>query len=108
VATVLVKHVDLFFRGKLEAQLVGSHELVTHGDADVAIVDIGRVDLDAASAELAGTPTIAFTNHTNTEGLRAAHEAGFQRVVIRSLISKQALELVAEILGPATSRARHS
>ena len=103
---MLVKDVELFFRGKLEAQLATSHQLVTHGSADVAIVDIGRVDVDAAAVELAGIPTIAFTNHTDTEGLRAAHEAGFERVVIRSLISKQAVELVDEVLHTATVAGR--
>jgi hypothetical protein len=101
VATILVKDVDLFFRAKLEAQLAGAHTLVTSGDADLAIVDIGKVDLEATAEALAGTPTIAFTNHTNTEGLRAAHEAGFDRVVIRSLIGKQAAGLVDAVLGRA-------
>ena len=102
MAAILVRDVDLFFRAKLEAQLSGAHELVTVGDADLAFVDIGRVELAAAAAELADTPTIAFTNHTNTDGLRAAHEAGFDRVVIRSMISESAGKLVDELLGGAS------
>ena len=84
---------------KLEAQLGDAHQLVTAGEADLAFVDIGRVELAAAAADLADTPTIAFTNHTNTEGLRAAHAAGFARVVIRSVISERARKLVDEVLG---------
>ncbi len=103
MATILVRDIDLFFRGKLEAQLDGAHELVTRGPADVAVIDIGKVDLAAAAADLSGTPTIAFTNHTNTDGLRAAHEAGFDRVVIRSVISKQARQLIDELLGTESS-----
>ncbi|MGI9659305.1 MAG: hypothetical protein ACR2OD_10385 [Gaiellaceae bacterium] len=99
MARILVRDVDLFFRAKLEAQLGAAHELVSSGDADLAFVDIGRVELAGAIAELTGTPTIAFTNHTNTDGLRAAHEAGFERVVIRSIIAEQAGKLVDELLG---------
>ena len=101
MATILVRDVDLFFRAKLEAQLGGLHQLVTAGAADLAFVDIGRIDVDAAVEQLAGTPAIAFTNHTNTDGLRRAHAAGFDRVVIRSLISEQAGKLVDELLGAA-------
>ena len=103
MATILVRDVDLFFRAKLEAQLAGAHEFVTSGDADIAVVDISKVDVLERARELADTPTIAFTNHTDTEGLRAAHEAGFDRIVIRSLISAQAEKLISELLDPAAA-----
>lgn len=103
MAVVLVRDVDLFFRGKLEAQLAGVHDLVTSGEADLAIVDIGRVDLAETAERLAGTPVIAFTNHTDTDGLRRAHRAGFDRVVIRSVISQQAQKLVDELLATAAT-----
>ncbi len=99
VARLLVRDVDLFFRAKLEAQLADTHEFVTQPDgADLAIVDIGRVEPEALAAELAHMPVLGFTNHTDTDGLRAAHQAGFDRVVIRSVISQRAPEVVGELL----------
>jgi hypothetical protein len=109
MASILVRDVELFFRAKLEAQLGGAHEFVTGPDrADLAIVDVGRVDPAAVVSELAPMPMLGFTNHTNTEGLRAAHQAGFDRVVIRSVISQRAPELVVELLKTAGSSERSS
>ena len=98
MASILVRDVDLFFRGKLEAQLSGFHDLVTSGQADLAIVDIGKIDLVQAVHALAGMPVVAFTTHTDTAGLRAAHQAGFDRVVTRSLISRDALKMVNDLI----------
>lgn len=102
MASLLVRDIDLFFRGKLEAQLGGEHRFVTSPEgADLAIVDIGRVDPAELVAELPSMPVLGFTNHTDTDGLRSAHEAGFDRVVIRSVISTRARELVGELLSPS-------
>jgi len=101
VATILVAGVDLFFRGKLDALLSASHKLVTTESIDppdLVIVDIARVDPDEVADAYPGTPIIGFTNHTDTEGLRRARAAGFDRVVVRSALAERAGELVDELV----------
>jgi hypothetical protein len=101
VATILVAGVDLFFRGKLDALLAQEHKLTTTDSVDtpdLVIVDIARVDPDEVAEEYPDVPILGFTNHTDTKGLRAAHAAGFDRVVARSAIAERARELVAELV----------
>ncbi len=101
VATILVAGVDLFFRGKLDALLSASHKLVTTESIDppdLVIVDIARVDPDEVADAYPGTPILGFTNHTDTEGLRRARAAGFDRVVVRSALAERAGELVDELV----------
>ena len=102
MATILLAGVDLFFRGKLEALLTG-HHLVTADSADtpdLVIVDIARVDPDEAADTYPDVPILGFTNHKDTSGLRRAQEAGFDRVVVRSLLSEQAPAIVQELTAP--------
>ena len=68
------------FGGKLDALLGRSHRLVaTDGvdPPDLVIVDIARVDPDEVAEEYPDIPILGYTNHTDTAGLRAAHEARF-------------------------------
>ena len=102
MATILVAGCDLFFRGKLDAQLGGAHRLVSTESIDppdLVIVDIARIDPDEVADAYPETPILGFTNHTDTEGLRRAHAAGFDRVVVRSALSERAGEIVAELVG---------
>jgi hypothetical protein len=101
VATILVAGVDLFFRGKLEALLGGTHKLITTdsvADPDLVIVDIARVDPEEVAEEFPEIPILGFTNHTDTAGLRAAQAAGFDRVVVRSALAEQAPKIVEELV----------
>ncbi len=101
VATILVAGVDLFFRGKLDALLGSKHKLVTTDsveEPDLVIVDIARVDPDEVAEEYPDIPILGFTNHTDTAGLRAAHAAGFDRVVARSALAERAPEIVEELV----------
>ncbi|MBD0317067.1 MAG: hypothetical protein ICV71_00990 [Thermoleophilia bacterium] len=101
MATILVAGVDLFFRGKLEALLGGAHKLIatdTVADPDLVIVDIARVDPEEVAEEFPEIPILGFTNHTDTAGLRAAHAAGFDRVVVRSALAEQAPKIVEELV----------
>jgi DNA-binding NarL/FixJ family response regulator len=101
VATILVAGVDVYFRGKLEALLGGSHKLVTTDSVhspDLVIVDIARVDPDEVAEEYPDIPILGFTNHTDTAGLRAAHAAGFDRVVVRSALAERAPEMVDDLV----------
>jgi len=99
VATILLCGVDLFFRGKLEALLPG-HRLITVDsveEPDLVLVDIARVDPDEVADAYPDVPIIGFTNHTDTAGLRAAHAAGFDQVLVKSALAERAPELVEEL-----------
>jgi DNA-binding NarL/FixJ family response regulator len=91
--------VDLFFRGKLEALLPEYHFItVDHTDSpDLVIVDISRVDSEEVADAYPDVPILGYTNHTDTAGLRAAHAAGFDQVVVKSALVERARELVAEL-----------
>ena len=102
MATILLCGVDLFFRGKLEALLAGHHLITTDNvdEPELVIADIARVDpLDVADS-WPDIPILGFTNHTDTEGLRRAHEAGFDQVVAKSALDERAKEIVEELLAP--------
>ena len=102
MATILLCGVDLFFRGKLEALLPEHHLIsVDHTDPpELVIVDISRVDAQEVADMYADVPILGYTNHTDTAGLRAAHKAGFDQVVVKSALVERARELV-EGLAPS-------
>jgi DNA-binding NarL/FixJ family response regulator len=103
VGTILLCGVDLFFRGKLEALLPG-HRLITidHTDGpDLVIVDVARLDPQEVADTYPDVPILGYTNHTDTAGLRAAHAAGFDRVVAKSALVERGPELVEELIASA-------
>jgi hypothetical protein len=96
VATILLVGVDLYLRGKLEASLL-THHLVTTDSADppdCVVADVSRVDPDDVADSYPDSPILGFTNHTDTAGLRRAHEAGFDQVVAKSALAERAPELI--------------
>jgi hypothetical protein len=100
VATILLAGVDLYIRGRLEAALP-SHHLVTTdhvGEPELVVADVARIDPDEVADTYPDVPLLGFTNHTDTAGLRAAHEAGFDQVVAKSALYERAPELVEELL----------
>jgi len=100
VATILLVGVDLFFRAKLEA-LLPDHRLVPADSVeapDLVVTDIGRVDPDEVADAYPGVPILGFGRHTDTAGLRAAHTAGFDRVVARSALVERAPQLIEELV----------
>lgn len=101
MATILLVGVDLFFRGKLDA-LLSPHRLVTSDSAhtpDLVICDIARVDPVEVADAWPETPILGFTGHTDTAGLRAAHAAGFDQVIVKSALVERAPELVSGLVG---------
>jgi DNA-binding NarL/FixJ family response regulator len=102
MATILLVGVDLFFRGKLHALLPG-HHLVTSDSVetpDLVIADIARVEPEEVADAYPDVPIVGFTNHTDTAGLRRAHVAGFDQVVVKSALAERAKQLVEELTAP--------
>ncbi len=88
--------VDLFVRGKLEAVLPGHRFTTTDGvdPPDLVIADIARIDPDDVAESFPDVPILGYTNHTDTEGLRRANAAGFDRVVAKSALFERTRELI--------------
>ena len=90
----------MFIRGKLEALLRG-HRLITVDhteDPDLCLADVSRVDPEEVADAYPDIPIVGFTNHTDTGGLRSAHEAGFDQVVAKSALVERAPLLIGELL----------
>ena len=100
VATILLCGVDVYFRGKLEALLPGHHFVTTDSAVwpDLVIADISRVDpLDVADS-YPEIPILGFGGHTDTAGLRRAHEAGFDQVLVKNALQERAAQVVDELI----------
>jgi len=100
VATILLCGVDVFFRGKLEA-LLPRHHFVTSDSADwpdLVIADISRVDPDDVADSYPEVPIVGFGGHTDTAGLRRAHEAGFDQVLVKNALQERAPQIVDELI----------
>jgi DNA-binding NarL/FixJ family response regulator len=99
VATILLAGVDLYFRGKLEGLLPGHHLVTTESvdPPDLVIADIGRIEPEEVADAYPDVPIVGFCNHTDTSGLRRAHEAGFDQVVVKSALVERANDLVEEL-----------
>jgi hypothetical protein len=102
VATILLVGVDLFFRGKLEALLQGHRLVSTDGvdPPDLVVADIARVEPQEVADAFPDVPILGYSNHTDTAGLKRAHTAGFDRVVVKSALVERALDLVEELTAP--------
>jgi DNA-binding response OmpR family regulator len=112
---VLTAIADLFFAAKVEASLrphgytvikAGSAAEITAAIADdapcclVLDLDNGRVDAMEIIERLKGDtdvrlPILAYTNHSNVEGMRRALALGADKVVARSELSSYLPQLVA-------------
>jgi DNA-binding NarL/FixJ family response regulator len=89
------------FRSKLEGLLDG-YRLVTSDSADapdLVICDISRVEAEDVADAWPETPILGFTNHTDTHGLKRAHAAGFDQVIVKSALVERARQVVDELVG---------
>src|SRR5437899_174283 len=100
MATILLAGVDLFFRAKLEGLLADHHLITTDGVGapELVIADVSRIDPDEVADSYPDIPILGFTNHTDTAGLRAAKEAGFDQVVVKSALDERARNLVEGLI----------
>ena len=100
MATILLAGVDVFFRGKLEG-LLPEHHLVTVDSIDppdLVICDVSRIEPQEVADAYPDVPILGFTNHTDTSGLKGAHAAGFDQVIVKSALVERAPELVDELV----------
>jgi hypothetical protein len=102
MARVLLVGVDLFLRAKLEALLPAHRLLVSEaGDPpDLVLADVGRIDPADVADTFPDVPLLGFTNHKDTEGLRRANAAGFDRVIVKSALVERPGELIESLLTP--------
>jgi hypothetical protein len=102
MATILLVGVDLFLRGKLEALLADHRLMSAEGidPPDLVIADVGRVDPNDVAETFPDVPLLGFTNHKDTDGLRRAHAAGFDRVVVKSALFDGSGEVIEGLLTP--------
>jgi DNA-binding NarL/FixJ family response regulator len=96
MATILLCGVDLFVRGKLEA-LLPDHRFTTSDGVDLpdlVIADIARIDAGDVAENFPDVPILGYTNHTDTAGLRRAHAAGFDQVIVKSALFERTREVI--------------
>jgi DNA-binding NarL/FixJ family response regulator len=62
------------------------------------ICDIARIDPSDVADNFPDVPILGYTNHTDTDGLRRAHAAGFDQVVAKSALFERTRELVDELV----------
>ena len=100
VATILLCGVDVYFRGKLEALLPGHHFVTTDSAdwPDLVIADISRVDPIDVADSYPEIPILGYGGHTDTAGLRRAHEAGFDQVLVKNALQERAAQVVDELI----------
>ena len=100
MATILLCGVDLYVRGKLEA-ILPEHRFTTSDGVeppDLVVADIARIDANDVAESYPDVPILGYTNHTDTEGLRRAHAAGFDQVVAKSALFERTRELIEPLL----------
>jgi hypothetical protein len=99
VATILLAGVDLFFRGKLEALLPGHHVVTTDSidPPDLVIADIARIEPDEVADAYPDCPILGYANHSDTDGLRRAHAAGFDQIVVKAALAERVPQIVDEL-----------
>jgi hypothetical protein len=101
VARVALLCPDLLFGSKLQGALraAGHEPVAPDADADVLVVDLTD-DVDARIERSAGArvPRLGFYSHVEQDVRRRAEEAGFDRVVPRSRMARDAPALVESLL----------
>jgi hypothetical protein len=92
---------DLLFGSKLQGALrAAGHEPVAAGEeAELLVVDLtDDPDARIAQAAEANIPRLGFYSHVEQDVRRRAEEAGFERVVPRSRMAREAPALVESLL----------
>ncbi len=93
---------DLLFGSKLQGALrAAGHEPVAPGEeADLLVVDLtDEPDARIEQSATARIPRLGFYSHVEQDVRRKAEEAGFDKVVPRSRMAREAPALVESITG---------
>ena len=93
---------DLLFGSKVEGALRAAGHEVTRGEgaADIVVVDL--TDPDVPWPPRGGAPRLGFYSHVDPETRKRAEEAGFDMVVPRSRMNREAASLVERLAGGQT------
>jgi hypothetical protein len=95
VARVALHSPDLLFGSKVEGALrAAGHEVVRGEAGEVAVVDLTEGEVPAPP----GVPTVAYYLHTDQDTRRQAEAAGYDLVVPRSRMNREAAALVERLL----------
>lgn len=87
---------DLLFGSKVEGALrAAGHEVVHGTDGDVVVVDLTQGEVPPPPE---GAPTLGFYSHVEQDTRRAAEAAGYDLVVPRSRMNREAAALVERLL----------
>ena len=88
---------DLLFGSKVEGALRAAGHEVVHGTdgVEVVVVDLTQGEIPAPPE---GVPTIGFYAHVEQDTRRAAEAAGYDLVVPRSRMNREAAALVERLL----------
>jgi len=99
VARVALHCRDLLFGSKVEGALrAAGHDPVRAGEpADVVVVDL--TDPDVPWPEAGAAPRLGFYSHVDQDTRRRAEAAGFDLVVPRSRMNREAAALVEKLAG---------
>jgi hypothetical protein len=92
---------DLLFGSKLQGALrAAGHEPVAPADeAELLVVDLtDDVDARIEASAIAGLPRLGFYSHVEQDVRQRAEAAGFERVVPRSRMAREAAALVESML----------
>jgi hypothetical protein len=101
VARIALLCPDLLFGSKLQGALrAAGHEPVAAGEAaDLLVVDLtDEPDARIEQSAEAGLPRLGFYSHVEQDVRRRAEAAGFERVVPRSRMAREAAALVDALL----------
>ena len=90
---------DLLFGSKVQGALsAAGHDVVRGGEeADVVVVDL--TDPDVPWPEAGQAPRLGFYSHVDQETRRRADDAGFDLVVPRSRMNREAAALIEKLAG---------
>jgi hypothetical protein len=98
VARVELHSPDLLFGSKVEGALrAAGHEVVRGESGDVAVV---YLTVGVVPPPPAGVPTVAYYLHTDQDTRARAEAAGYDLVVPRSRMNREAASLVERLLKP--------
>jgi hypothetical protein len=97
VARVGLVSPDLLFGSKVEGALRAAGHEVVHGTEGVEAVVVDLTQGDVPSPPQ-GVPTIGFYAHVEQDTRRAAEAAGYDLVVPRSRMNREAAALVERLL----------